>query len=627
MQGRGGLLASPPLSLSLNLKYHPGLMVCGVPVGTDAYVAASLGRKVTEVLSNFNIISNELRSAHLQSLHVLAVYSLQHMIEYWAQHAYPSQSAAPLQRFDDGLTDVLAAAHGGRFVVDDSLLDRRLRLPARLRGAGVRRMAQVAPAAFVGTVSLALPQLIDARVGGGTRPGAVPALAARTCLGRGSFDDGNELTRFATLLRSGFRCATELSRAWTALQAERPRNATPPAADLLSQPAAAAGVSAVNRKAVPMLQRALTREREHYAELALDGEILRLPLDDVRRTAWLSCDDFSAALFVAWPAPAMSLRNADWVEAVAMFFGAASPACADYVGHPILVDGERLNKTLDAHGSVLLVHRSLINKDSGRTTWHDSLKFRIKQILDEAQIPHTCEVYGLFAAAMSSAQQQRVASRYHTPAKRRGIVPDFVARDESEADRLMDVKTMALCRSWFSRSLLTQAARGEIVRRRAVRVHNDYVDHAQTIDQQCCQTRRGTVGPVERKLASYGKVQGLIFGPFGEVSAEVRRLVVHAANSVSAHHHQTMGARTAEKAKAAMRLRFRRELALCNMREHARLKLHRLDAYVRGAYSPPSTTASGLASDAARYSARAAAYEASQGFTGFAGWPQPSGRD
>ena len=167
--------------------------------------------------------------------------------------------------------------------------------------------------------------------------------------------------------------------------------------------------------------------------MALDGEILALPPSDVRRTAWLSVDDYSAALFVAWPAPSTSLRNEDWIEAVAMFFGVASPACADLVGRPIVARNRQLDKTLDAHGSVLLTDLRLMNLESGRTTWHDSIKFRIKQLLSEAQIPHSCEVYGVFAAAMSGVQQRRAARQYSRTAERRGIVPDFVARDAADS--------------------------------------------------------------------------------------------------------------------------------------------------------------------------------------------------
>ena len=44
-------------------------------------------------------------------------------------------------------------------------------------------------------------------------------------------------------------------------------------------------------------------------------------------------------------------------------------------------------------------------------------------------------------------------------------------------------------------------------------------------------TPAGEVSPVERKLLSYERVQGLVFGAFGEASEPVHRLIDHLANS------------------------------------------------------------------------------------------------
>ena len=204
-------------------------------------------------------------------------------------------------------------------------------------------------------------------------------------------------------------------------------------------------------------------------------------------------------------------------------------------------------------------------------------------------------------------------------------MPDFVVRDAADKDCLMDVKTMGLCTSWFPETVLARAVRGEVMQRRAARVHHDYVKKARDLDRDCCQTRPGTVGPVEQRLASFGTVQALIFGPFGEVSAGVRKLVAHIANSTVQHSRDMVnlgapGARTHEQAKAALKSRFRRELAFCNMREQIRLKLRRLDLYVRGTDSPSTTSAARLRSQAAEHAARDAAYEAGMGLTGYAGW-------
>ena len=69
-----------------------------------------------------------------------------------------------------------------------------------------------------------------------------------------------------------------------------------------------------------------------------------------------------------------------------------------------------------------------------------------------------------------------------------------------------------------------------------------------------------------------------------------------------------------------MRVRIRRELGVANVREHARLKLSRLDSYVRGSLHGYGGSASPPDGSDGQHAARRAAYEASCGFTGYAGW-------
>ena len=46
-----------------------------------------------------------------------------------------------------------------------------------------------------------------------------------------------------------------------------------------------------------------------------------------------------------------------------------------------------------------------------------------------------------------------------------------------------------------------------------------------------CGTAQGTVGPVELKLGSLGKVQGIVVGAFGEGSDDLHSLIHHLAES------------------------------------------------------------------------------------------------
>ena len=133
----------------------------------------------------------------------------------------------------------------------DELSLRRVQLPARRFGLGIRSKAKLAPAAFIGTLCQALPHMLDAADRNGVvQPGFMPQLAP--LLGPGSFDKGSENTRFATLLASGSRLGNALQIHWSRLQAEM--GAEPDG--VLRPTAAGAGAS------LTQTQRLLTRQRE-----------------------------------------------------------------------------------------------------------------------------------------------------------------------------------------------------------------------------------------------------------------------------------------------------------------------------------------------------------------------------
>ena len=61
--------------------------------------------------------------------------------------------------------------------------------------------------------------------------------------------------------------------------------------------------------------------------------------------------------------------------------------------------------------------------------------------------------------------------------------------------------------------------------RRARTLNSEYLDKAKLVDRQYGEVQEGTVGPVQRKLESFGEVKGLVFGAFGEGSEDVHTLV------------------------------------------------------------------------------------------------------
>eukprot|EP00973_Karenia_brevis_P069999 9732794-Karenia_brevis.AAC.1 len=104
-------------------------------------------------------------------------------------------------------------------IMGDSFAAARIRLPARMFGGGLRSCADLAPAAFMGTLCRTVPCMLD-RVGARdvALPGFMPQLAP--LLGAGSFDAGSEEHRFAGLLSMDVKLANELVSTWRGLRHE-----------------------------------------------------------------------------------------------------------------------------------------------------------------------------------------------------------------------------------------------------------------------------------------------------------------------------------------------------------------------------------------------------------------------
>ena len=584
-----------------------GIVIAGVPIGEPEFVVPWIERRVDGMMSNIDITCNMLRTVHLMSLNVLLYYSLARLGEYVAGHCYPSDSTGPLSRYDAGVLKAAEIVHGSPLVVHDPLLLRRMRLPAKLGGAGLRSVVAVSSSAFAGRVSQVAPLLIDmTTASGAVRPGALPGLAS--VFGAGSFDSGREPTRFAALLASGARLGVELGTAWAMMQIALV--AAPSV--LLSVPAASAGWTGVPGGGVVVkLQHALTTEIESAAASMLRLEFRALSHADLRRTAIASVDRASSRFLISFPSRGNAIANPEWRECIAMYYGTASPACAPYVGLPMRNKQGREIGRLDRHGSTLLSHPNLVDADSGRTIWHDDLLWRMDHALSEGHIPHSTEVLGIFNAALPQVARENLAAAYQSRMQRQGLVPDVVFTVEGRR-ALADVKTICVCPTRYPERLLRGGASQAAVRERARSVHSEYAYKAKLLDEEFAGVPRssGRTGPVLTTLLAFGVVTGLVFGAFGEFSDGVYSMARCCATGVAQRHWRTMLAESAQQAENALNERFVREWGIANMREHARLKLERLERYV-GAASPGAAANRDMTG--ARFKARRTAYTTMQG--------------
>ena len=88
---------------------------------------------------------------------------------------------------------------------------------------------------------------------------------------------------------------------------------------------------------------------------------------------------------------------------------------------------------------------------------------------------------------------------------------------------------------------------------------------------------------MSQKLASFGRVRGLVFGAYGEASEDVHHLVHALADSYGGRTWAHAGFRDPDEARASAARKLYRSWGLMAMRANARLKLFNLTYVGQGA--------------------------------------------
>ena len=152
-----------------------GVVVCGVPLGEADFISHHLDCKVEEAMSTITTISTKLRDRHLQALWSVTYHCIQTKFQYWAQHCPPTVVQNAAAKFDAAILEVAATCIGNN-IRQDPLTLRRLRLPARMYGGGLRSVVDTTPAAFIGTICRTVPFFADRIVDGRLVRGFMPVL-------------------------------------------------------------------------------------------------------------------------------------------------------------------------------------------------------------------------------------------------------------------------------------------------------------------------------------------------------------------------------------------------------------------------------------------------------------------
>ncbi|MEC7001645.1 MAG: hypothetical protein VXX04_07390, partial [Actinomycetota bacterium] len=142
-----------------------GCIVGGVPIGDSEFVRVHLAETVSDAVSKSRNISLMLQSDCLHTLHTLNIRCLQPILSYWTQHCYPVDVLQPgpggapsaVAVMDAALLQVACTTQGD-FLAEDALLQRRLRLPARHLGGGLRSHENTCHGAFAASVAKIAPK-------------------------------------------------------------------------------------------------------------------------------------------------------------------------------------------------------------------------------------------------------------------------------------------------------------------------------------------------------------------------------------------------------------------------------------------------------------------------------------
>ena len=165
------------------------------------------------------------------------------------------------------------------------------------------------------------------------------------------------------------------------------------------------------------------------------------------------------------------------------------------------------------------------------------------------------------------------------------MVPDLMFTNPSTGKRwFADVKGLGRGTSTYKASDVKAGRTAEAVARRGRAVHREYVRPAKHLDRKYgpAGLEDDETGPVEAKLAEYGRVRGFVFGAAGELSPDLMEFISELARMGAAKSWRRMGARNVLEARNLIARMALETLGIAAVRANARCKLDRAAAAFGG---------------------------------------------
>ena len=344
-------------------------------------------------------------------------------------------------------------------------------------------------------------------------PAREPEWGGEECWGEGMPVEG----RWRAVLESGCQEGLELRRVWDRLGLEA-RDAAAWLGEEMEE-IFATGVEGVGAGSVTGATRGLLVEAQERIRFRLLTEALarHRPKRDRHAWAWRQRDKLSSAWLLALPGGGDNLTNDEFTTFAAINLCIPPPACLEREGDVI-----KGRVRVDKHGD--LVQSTAVPGDHWRKR-HDSIKLSLYRLCLWAGLPSDMEVFNLFSRHIPQEGLARIESNR----QRQGMIPDLRVVFQTGGQQrtvLHEVKCIS-----SSHSRYKPAAEDRAVDKRAGELHQEYLIKARNVDQRYGGIEPGVVGPVEAKLLSFERVQGIVFGAFAEVSEPVHRLIDQLATS------------------------------------------------------------------------------------------------
>ena len=539
--------------------FLPEFLCYGIPVGSPGYVRHHLSVKVQEVGREVKEIVRVLEGEG-QSIWTIARASTAMKLDYHVSLCYPTDMEVAARQMDDILWTMLEKAAGlsiprveeGRGLECCPLLpvsrlqhrsyqDWMVRMPVRLGGMGLRSVADTSLSAFIGGVEQALPHFLGE---GGLCPQLQPVLG----------DMASPASRWRDLTRSGCRTGEELVWAWNTLRREATESCEYLGQDLagpLDVVVEGAGHGCTDGSS----RRKITTWLEDMRAATLTKALEDYP-DQSARPVWVhpQLDKLSQGWILSLPGH-NGFSQPELTETVARFLCMPSPVCQAKLGQPLNQHG----LSVDPFGDNILSVTN-IPGDHCRAR-HDSIKMVLNSFCLTSNIRAECEVYGEFrdlipVEAMGEDMLQRGRGR-------QGLLPDFkleLPTPEGGHDvKLAELKVIGAVDSWYPRSGFSARRTRGMERSR---LQGEYRRPLVKLDQKYHGTADGQVGPLQRRLDSFGPLQGLVVGSFQEASKDLHGLLEILTDSKLRVRGLARGREGSEWERGAILNEFRRELSL-----------------------------------------------------------------